>query len=332
MKTSRRDFLNQVGVAATGVALTTLLPNDIYAEELAKKPAFEISLAEFSLAGSLYSGKLKNMDFPAKAKNDFGISAVEYVSGFWADKATDQSYLKELKQRTEDLGVRNVLIMVDESVNLADFDAQKRMQAVEAHYKWIEAAKFLGCHSIRVNVNNDGNPDDVLKVAVEGYGKLVEFGEKADIGVIIENHIGISTNPDWLAKLLKQVNNKYAGSLPDFGNFVQREKPATMTLEGFMNAKVIKEYDRYDGVKKLMPFAKGVSAKTHKFDANGNDAETDFTKIMKIVKKGIGKEFKGFVGIEYEGGFLKMMGMKGDYLSEDEGIMATKKLLEKALS
>lgn len=332
METYRREFLKQVGITAAGLSVAALLPDSLYAESEAKKPLFEISLAEFSLAGSLYSGKLKNMDFPAKAKNDFGINAVEYVSGFWADKAADQTYLKELKQRTDDLGVRNVLIMVDEAVNLADFDEKKRLEAVEAHYKWVEAAKFLGCHSIRVNVNGEGNPDDVLKAGVEGYGKLVEFGEKADIGVIIENHIGVSTNPDWLAKLLKQVNNRYAGSLPDFGNFTQREKPTAMTLEAFMAAKVIKEYDKYDGVKKLMPFAKGVSAKTHKFDANGNDIETDFAKIMKIVKKGLSKEFKGFIGIEYEGGFLKMMGMKGDYLSEDEGIKATKKLLEKSLS
>jgi len=319
---SRRQFMAQMGL----LTAASFLPDTILASA---KPHFEISLAEFSLAGSLFSGKLKNMDFPAKAKNDFGINAVEYVSMFWADKAKDQAYLNELKQRTADLGVQNVLIMVDSEGDLGASDASARQKAIENHYKWVDAAKFLGCHSIRVNMDGDGTPEEIMKAGVDGYGKLVEYGQKAGIGVIIENHITISTNPDWLVSLLKQVNNPYAGCLPDFGNFIQREKPKAMTMEGFRDAKVIHEYDKYDGVKKLMPFAKGVSAKTHLFDDNGNCTDTDFAKIMPIVNKGITKNFKGFVGIEYEGGFMKMMGAKENYLDEDAGIRATKALLEK---
>ncbi|MEA5258212.1 TIM barrel protein [Arcicella aquatica] len=319
---SRRQFMAQMGL----LTAANFLPETIFASA---KPHFEISLAEFSLAGSLFSGKLKNMDFPAKAKNDFGINAVEYVSMFWADKAKDQAYLNELKQRTADLGVRNVLIMVDSEGDLGASDASARQKAIENHYKWVDAAKFLGCHSIRVNMDGDGTPEEIMKAGVDGYGKLVEYGQKAGIGVIIENHITISTNPDWLVSLLKQVNNPYAGCLPDFGNFIQREKPKAMTMEGFRDAKVIHEYDKYDGVKKLMPFAKGVSAKTHLFDDNGNCTDTDFAKMMPIVNKGLSKNFKGFVGIEYEGGFMKMMGAKENYLDEDAGIRATKALLEK---
>ncbi|MDR6564832.1 MULTISPECIES: TIM barrel protein [unclassified Arcicella] len=319
---SRRQFMAQMGL----LTAASFLPETIFASA---KPHFEISLAEFSLAGSLFSGKLKNMDFPAKAKNDFGINAVEYVSMFWADKAKDQAYLNELKQRTADLGVRNVLIMVDSEGDLGASDASARQKAIENHYKWVDAAKFLGCHSIRVNMDGDGTPEEIMKAGVDGYGKLVEYGQKAGIGVIIENHITISTNPDWLVSLLKQVNNPFAGCLPDFGNFIQREKPKAMTMEGFRDAKVIHEYDKYDGVKKLMPFAKGVSAKTHLFDDNGNCTDTDFAKMMPIVNKGLSKNFKGFVGIEYEGGFMKMMGAKENYLDEDAGIRATKALLEK---
>jgi len=320
---NRRDFLGQIGMAAAA----TLISPSLFAQP---KPWFEISLAEFSLAGSLYGGKLKNMDFPAKAKNDFGISAVEYVSGFWNGKSQDQAYLNELKQRTGDLGVRNVLIMVDGEGDLGASDAAKRLKAVENHYKWVDAAKFLGCHAIRVNMEGDGTPEDILKQGVEGYGKLVEYGKKTGISVIIENHISVSTNPDWLARLLKEVNSPYAGSLPDFGNFTEREKPKTMTLEGFMSAKILNDYDKYEGTRKLMPYAQGVSAKTHTFDEKGNCTDVDFNKMMPIVKKGITKNFKGFIGIEYEGGFMKMMGAKGDYLSEDDGIKATKALLEKA--
>jgi sugar phosphate isomerase/epimerase len=321
---NRRQFLNQLGMATTA----GLVAESAFASA---KPWFEISLAEFSLAGSLFSGKLKNMDFPAKAKNDFGINAVEYVSMFWADKAKDQAYLTELKQRTADLGVTNVLIMVDNEGDLGASDAAKRQKAVENHYKWIEAAKFLGCHSIRVNMTGDGTPDELMKAGVDGYGKLVEYGEKAGIGVIIENHINVSTNPDWLVSLLKQVKNPYAGVLPDFGNFTERELPKTLTIEGYQNAKILHEFDKYEGVKKLMPFAKGVSAKTHTFDANGNCTDVDFNKMMPLVKAGIPKSFKGFIGIEYEGGVMKMMGAKENYLDEDAGIKATKALLEKAL-
>lgn len=320
---NRRQFLGTLGLATAGLSVA----NSLMAET---KPWFEISLAEFSLAGSLYSGKLKNMEFPARAKNDFGISAVEYVSMFWKDKGQDQSYLGELKQRTGDLGVRNVLIMVDGEGDLGTTDDGKRKTAVENHYKWVDAAKFLGCHSIRVNMTGEGSPEEIMKAGVDGYGRLVEYGAKAGIGVIIENHINVSTNPDWLVKLLKQIKSPYAGCLPDFGNFTEREMPKTMDMEGFKNAKVLHEFDKYDGVKKLMPFAKGVSAKTHLFDEKGNCTDTDFARMMPIVKKGITHNFKGFIGIEYEGGFMKMMGAKEDYLDEDAGIKATKALLEKA--
>ncbi len=321
----RRQFLAHLGLL-TAAGLTA---ESAFASA---KPWFEISLAEFSLAGSLFGGKLKNMDFPAKAKNDFGIHAVEYVSMFWKDKAKDQSYLNELKQRTGDLGVKNVLIMVDSEGDLGAGDPAKRQQAVENHYQWVDAAKFLGCHAIRVNMTGDGTPQELMKAGVDGYGKLVEYGEKVGINIIIENHINVSTNPDWLAGLLNQIKSPYAGSLPDFGNFTERETPKTMTMEGFMNAKILNDFDKYEGVKKLMPFAKGVSAKTHQFDANGNCTDVDFAKMMPIVKAGITKNFKGFIGIEYEGGFMKMMGAKENYLDEDAGIRATKALLEKALT
>ncbi|AXE16712.1 sugar phosphate isomerase/epimerase [Runella rosea] len=321
---NRRQFLNQLGmVTAAGFVAKSAFAT--------AKPWFTISLAEFSLAGSLFSGKLKNMDFPAKAKNEFGINAVEYVSMFWKDKGQDQAYLSELKQRTTDLGVRNVLIMVDSEGDLGASDAAKRLKAVENHYKWVDAAKFLGCHSIRVNMTGDGTPEELLKAGVDGYSKLVEYGEKVGIDIIIENHINVSTNPDWLVSLLKQIKSPNAGVLPDFGNFTERELPKTLTMEGYQNAKILHEFDKYEGVKKLMPFAKGVSAKTHTFDEKGNCTDVDFAKMMPIVKAGITPNFKGFIGIEYEGGFMKMMGSKENYLDEDAGIKATKALLEKAL-
>lgn len=321
---TRRKFMEKLGLTAAGLGLTAAVPGDLFAAP--KKLFFDISLAQFSLAGSLFSGKMTNMEFPAMAKNDFGISNVEYVSMFWKDKATDQAYLKELKTRTDDLGVRNVLIMVDSEGDLGDTDAAKRKQAVENHYKWVDAAKFLGCHSIRVNITGKGSDEEIAQAAVDGYGRLVEYGAKNRMGVIIENHFGPSTNPDWVVQIVKQVKSKYAGVLPDFGNFVRRTDPEAQTMEAYMKTTVIKEYDKYDGVKKMMPFAKGVSAKTHVFDESGKDTETDFTRMLSIVKA---SGFTGLIGIEYEGSFMKMMGAPGNYLSEYDGIMATKRLLEK---
>ncbi|KGE12898.1 sugar phosphate isomerase/epimerase family protein [Sphingobacterium deserti] len=288
---SRRTFLKNAGLAAAGLALAPSL--DVFA---AKKAWFDISLAEWSLHKTLFKGDLKNIDFPELAAKKFGIYGVEYVNQFFKDKATDMTYLKDLNNRAKDNGVTNVLIMIDGEGNLGDEDANKRKTAVENHHKWIDAAAFLGCKSIRVNAAGKGTPEEVKRNVVESLSALADYGKKAKINVIVENHGGISSHGDWLSDVLKTVNKNNCGSLPDFGNFY--------------------EYDRYQGVQDLMPFAKGVSAKSHDFDANGNETQIDYERMMKIVKKA---GFKGFVGIEYE----------GSKLPEMEGIAATKKLLER---
>lgn len=293
------------------------------------KPFYKISLAEFSLAESLYSGKLDNLHFPARAKNDFEIDAVEYVSGFWNGQAEDKIYLRELKQRTDDLGITNVLIMVDSEGLLGHSDTKERNKAVQNHYKWIEAAKYLGCFAIRVNVDGDGNAAEIMKAAIDGYGKLIEYAAQENIHVLIENHMTISTNPDWLAELLTQVNHPYAGALPDFGNFTQREMPKEMTAEAFKNSTIIAGFDPYDGVRKLMPFAKGISAKSISFDREGNCTDTDYDRMLAVVKEGITPLFHGYIGVEYAGHFMKMIGDDGEYLDENAGICATKKLLDR---
>jgi sugar phosphate isomerase/epimerase len=309
MNQNRRVFLKNLGFTAAGLGLTASLPTDLLASAADKKPFFTISLAEWSLHKTLFAGKLTNMEFSAKAKNDFGISAVEYVNQFFKDKATDQTYLNELKKRADDLGVRNVLIMIDGEGALGDLDNTKRTKAVENHYKWVDAAKFLGCHSIRVNAHGDGSAEDVSKAAIDGLGRLSEYGAKNKIGVIVENHGGYSSNGQWLSNIMKQVKNPYCGTLPDFGNFC-----ISAEYGGAKGCK--EEYDRYKGTAEMMPFAKGVSAKTHNFDAQDNEADIDYVKIMKIVKDA---GYKSFVGIEYE----------GNTLSEEDGIRATKRLLEK---
>jgi len=288
---SRREFLKTLGLATAGLTLAPSL--DLFA---AKKNWFEISLAEWSLHKTLFKGDLKNIDFPEYSAKKFGIYGVEYVNQFFKDEAKNMTYLKDLNDRAKSNGVKNVLIMIDGEGNLGDADEKKRKQAVENHYKWVDAANFLGCGAIRVNAAGQGTPQEVQKRVVESLSTLSDYAKKGKINVCVENHGGISSHGDWLAATLKEVGKKNCGSLPDFGNFY--------------------EYDRYQGVIDLMPYAKGVSAKTHDFDAQGNDTKVDYAKMMEIVKNA---KYKGYVGIEYE----------GSRLSEVDGIIASKKLLER---
>jgi sugar phosphate isomerase/epimerase len=336
MNTNRRQFINQLGLATAGLSLVSI---DQLLANNAAKFTFDISLAEFSFASELYGGKMTNMDFPARAKNDYDISILEYVSGFFNNKHTDQTYLNELKKRCDDLGMKNHLIMVD-GENLTALDAAARQKAVESHYPWVDAAKFLGCTAIRVNLGDamamlsgkkeEGTPEQLSTAAVDGYGKLLEYAGKAGLNVIVENHFGVSTDPDWLVGVMKQLPAKNKGLLPDFGNFcAERSKPATLDIKGFMATTCVKEHDRYEGVKKMMPYAKGISAKTHRFDDKGNDPETDFIKIFNIIKAS--GWTGGIVGIEYEGGLMRDIGGDMTKPTNDEGIRQTKALLEKVL-
>ncbi|MBA2499569.1 MAG: TIM barrel protein [Chitinophagaceae bacterium] len=305
MSSNRRQFLQQM----SGLAAGAVLGQNVFAAETVKKSFFEISLAQWSLHKALFAKQLDNLDFPEKAKNDFGISVVEYVNVFFKDKAKDTSYLNELLKRCRDNDVKNHLIMCDGEGNLGAAKDADRLIAVENHYKWVDAAKHLGCATIRVNAAGEGSRSAVAKAAVDGLGRLSEYADKVGINVIVENHGSYSSDGSWLAGVMKEVNKKNVGTLPDFGNFcIKRDASNWMTC--------LESYDRYVGTKELMPFAKGVSAKTYDFDEQGNCIETDYNKIMKIVKD---SGFKGYIGIEYE----------GDKLSEEEGIRKTKALLEK---
>lgn len=293
----RRHFL-KVTAAATAV---TALPRHADADHHEGKHPFKISLAEWSLHRALRdkSKNLTNLDFPRVAKKEFGIDAVEYVNQFFKDKAKDEKYLGQLKQRCEDHGVKSLLIMVDGEGRLGDPNDDARTKSVENHYQWVEAAKFLGCHSIRVNAGSAGSYDEQQKLAADGLRRLSEFAKPHGLNVIVENHGGLSSNGKWLASVIEKVGLDNCGTLPDFGNF------------RIGNGEM---YDRYKGVDELMPYAKAVSAKSHDFDENGNEIHTDYEKMMAIVLK---HGYHGYVGIEYEGGKV----------GEMQGIQKTKDLL-----
>ena len=290
--TNRRHFLAS---SAAAVALSASSRWSV-GQDTAPNKAYKISLAQWSLHKPLFAKEIDNLDFAKVAKERFGIDGVEYVNQFFKDKAKDAKYLEEMKKRTSDLGVTNVLIMIDGEGGLGNSDAAKRTTAVENHYKWVDAAKYLGCHSIRVNAETDKPYEEGSKLAADGLRRLSEYAKPLGINVIVENHGGLSSNGKWLSETIRATGMENCGTLPDFGNFY--------------------DYDRYQGVTDLMPLAKAVSAKSYDFDEQGNESKIDFAKMMKIV---LDAGYRGWVGIEYE----------GSRLSPDDGIKATKKLLEK---
>jgi L-ribulose-5-phosphate 3-epimerase len=282
------------------VASAALVPGAVFGREARPQPAaaplYRIALAEGSLHKTLTAGKLDHLEFPRAAKRQFGIEGVEYVNQFFKDKAKDAAYLADLAKRAADEGVASLLVRCDGLGNLGDPDASARTKAIENHFPWVEAAKRLGCPSIRVNAASKGSFEEQQKLAADGLARLAAYAAQMGMNVLVENHGGFSSNGEWLAGVMKLVGRPNCGTLPDFGGF--------------------QEYDRYRGVEELLPFAKGVSAKSHEFDADGNEVRTDYRRMMKLVTD---SGYRGWVGIEYE----------GKALPEPEGIAATKRLLER---
>ncbi len=311
---TRRTFIGRslLGAEAMTVALSLegLAMSDL---------GIKISLAEWSLHRARYDGTLDHLDFPAKAKRDFGISAVEYVNGFFGGRkmsfreaGKNAAYLKELLKRSKDAGVVNHLLMVDDEGPLAAPDEKARLSAVDNHKKWVEAAKLLGCKTVRVNLLGEGSDEEKKMAAVDSLGRLGELAGTMKLNIVVENHGGVTSNAAWLASVVKQVSRPNVGTLPDFGNFCLSQ-PWGTTQEGCENM-----YDRYKGVQELLPYAKGVSAKTYDFDASGEQPLMDYKRLIGLVKA---SGYKGYIGIEFE----------GNTQGEEEGIRKTKALLEKYL-
>lgn len=299
---TRRDSIKVLG----GLGAATVLASPLFAAmRNADTPLFRISLAQWSLHKLLFAGEIDNLDFANEARS-MGFDGIEYVNAFFKDKAEDQSYLRQMNTRAADHGVTQLLIMCDGEGALGDADEGARTQAVENHKKWVHAAKTLGCHSIRVNAQSSGSYHEQQTRAADGLRRLTEFAEPFGLNVIVENHGGLSSNGQWLAGVMKRVDHPMCGTLPDFGNFC---------MDWSRSSEPDAWYDRYKGTGELMPFAKAVSAKSHEFDADGNETGTDYRRMMKVV---LDSGYSGWVGVEYE----------GSKHSPREGSKLTKQLLE----
>jgi L-ribulose-5-phosphate 3-epimerase len=268
-------------------------------------PPFAISLAQWSLHRALRGGALAALDFPREARR-LGFDAIEYVNSFHWDEHRRPAHTDELRRRCADQGVRSLLIMCDGLGALGDPDPAARARAAENHRPWLEAAHALGCHSIRVNAQSAGSWAEQRDRSVDGLARLADEGARWGLFVLVENHGGLSSNGRWLAEVMGSADHPWLGTLPDFGNFRVGDHP-----EGGGE-----QYDRYRGVAELMPFARAVSAKSHDFDANGDELHTDYRRMLDIV---LAAGYRGHIGVEYEGGATP----------EEQGVLATKSLLER---
>ena len=280
------------------------------------EPFFQLSLAQWSMHKMVLDEGVDPYTFAEKAKG-WGFTGLEYVSGLYYKELEKSNFSKEAmaafveKCNAESTkhGMKNVLIMIDGQGDLATTDAKERKKAVENHYKWVDAAAAMGCHSIRVNLAGSQNPEEWLSNSVDGLKQLATYAMDKNVNIIVENHGGLSSNAAKLAEVMKAVNMENCGTLPDFGNFCVKRKDGS-----YYNGECEEQYDMYQGVMELMPYAKGVSAKSHNFDEEGNETKIDYSKMLEIVKN---SGYTGFIGVEYE----------GNELSEEAGILATKALL-----
>jgi sugar phosphate isomerase/epimerase len=306
---SRRHFVKTLAAGALFVPAFNLLSCKPEKKETVDT-GLKISLAQWSLHRAFEKGELQAVNFAALARQ-YNINAVEYVNGFYRDKGSDEKFWNEMKRTSENEGVTNLLIMIDEEGDLGNPDAAARTTAIENHYKWLHAANLLGCHSVRVNAFGEGSREDVQKAMIDSMQRLGEYAAPLNLNILIENHGLFSSDGKWVAEVIQQSGKTNCGTLPDFGNWCLSAKWGTTQIE------CAEVYDRYQGVADLLPFAKGVSAKSYAFDADGNETRIDYLRLLKLVKD---SGFDGYVGIEFE----------GFDMAEPDGIVATQKLLERS--
>lgn len=309
---NRRSFCHKSMLGLAALALHSGISCKSKKEEIEniKTSSLNLSLAQWSLHKAFFAKELDPVNF-APITASYDIKAVEYVNQFYSEYANDEPFWMEMKQRADGEGVKSLLIMVDDEGLLGDPNAEKRKEAATNHQKWVNAAKLLECHSIRVNAFGSGTKDEMKDYLVDGLGQLCEYSSQEGIHILIENHGLYSSDAQWVTEVIKAVDSPYLGTLPDFGNWC-------MNVEwgGTKDGSCTDNYGIYKGVKEFMPYAKGVSAKSYNFNADGSAKDIDYAKMIEVVKS---FDYDGYIGIEYE----------GDELSEPEGIRATKALIEK---
>jgi len=332
MTNNRRKFIKN----SLGLLSSAAISQNIFATELLKNK-LEIAIQMYSFGPEIIQGKFNILDFPKLIKDKFKVKGAEYWSIPFMGNENDDIFLRTLKEKSIDSNTDNLLILVDNlnlqtmksGPSLASSIKKERKESIDFHKKWVDVAKKINCHSIRVNLHsNESDESKILDNASKSILELVEYSKNDKINIVIENHGGITADADWLVSLIKNINSKYVGSLPDFGSFNFCIRKGELDFEN-LNKTCVNQYDKYEGVKKLMPYAKGVSAKSIQFDKNGEESTTNFSRMIKIISE---SNYKGYLTIEYEGAMMEMMGNTNEkYLAPNEGILATQNLIKKYL-
>tara|TARA_B100001778_G_scaffold168972_1_gene138888 strand:+ start:1231 stop:2229 length:999 start_codon:yes stop_codon:yes gene_type:complete len=326
---SRRKFL----FSSLAISSLPTFQSEILAS-IFKKNKIDLALQIYSFAPLLFQNKLDILKFPEMIREKYKINGAEYWSIAFMGKENDTNFIKDLKKRSLDQNVENLIILVDNidintmenGPSLASSKKNEREKSIDFHKKWIDVASEIGCHSIRVNLRSDeSNSDKILDNSSESISKLINHSSSQGVSIVVENHGGITGDADWLVSLMTKINNNYVGTLPDFGSYNFCVKRGELNFEG-LTGECENQYDKYKGVKKLLPFAKGISAKSHEFNSMGEETSTDFSRMMDIISS---STYEGYITIEYEGAMMKMFGGKGDYLDPHDGVQATKSLIKK---
>lgn len=312
----RIQFLQNISMAFFGISTLGLTSQNMkkrrHIESKSIDNSIKLSLAQWSLNKLINGGILNPYDF-AKIASGYGFTGLEYVSQLYKDIYSSdnkakaiENFVKKSLVESQKFGLENVLIMVDEEGDLSIENQSERNQAIENHRRWIDAAAQLGCHSIRVNLYGSSDLEIWKSTSIDSLRKLSDYASASKINILVENHGGYSSNASQLMQVIHAVDLPNCLTLPDFGNFCIDKKENVC----------IDEYDKYQGVEELLSKAGAVSAKSYDFDSQGNETTIDYQKMLSLVNRA---GYTGFIGVEYE----------GNRLSEKEGILHTKKLIEK---
>jgi sugar phosphate isomerase/epimerase len=326
---SRRKFL------LSSLALTSfpIFENEVFGRVF-KKNEIKLALQIYSFAPLILQNKLDILNFPEMIRKTYKINGAEYWSIAFMGKEKDKNLIKNLKKRSIDQNIENLIILVDNvdintmenGPSIASSIKKERDKSIDFHKEWIDVASEIGCHSIRVNLRSDElDTNKILDNSSESISKLIDHSSNQGISIVVENHGGITGDADWLVSLMTNINNDYVGTLPDFGSYNFCVKRGELNFEG-LTSDCENQYDKYNGVRKLLPFAKGISAKSHEFNSMGEETSTDFSRMIDII---LSSSYEGFITIEYEGAMMKMFGGKGNYLNPHQGVEATKSLIKK---
>ncbi len=302
----RRKFISKTTLSTIGIISLWSFDKEIF-----NNPNIKITLTPWSLIRSGYGGidplNIDLLDFPQVAKS-LGFDHIDHEM-FHFPPNLDQYYINSINNAMELAGVKSAIMLTGGKGDIGDKNPKKRKDAIATYMYWIDIASKLNCKAVR-NVCGDYITiphKEKLNYAIEGVRKLGKYAASKGLDLLIENHNGYSSDPNWMIALMKGVNLKNVGVLGDFTNWILERNPDTFYP------------DPYKGFKLLGPYIRAISAKSESFDKKGEETTTDFKRMFSILK---GAPDFTYAGVEFF----------GNTISRNQGSINTRKLIEKVLS